>query len=438
MKLKVAILSSLLVLVAAAQPPAVPPPGAPGTAGQTPGRGMAGGGRGPALRSPEILDDQRVTFRLRAPNAAEVAVNGDWPQGRGVKMTKDDEGVWSATVGPLTPELWAYTFNVDGVSLLDSANPNILRDGTRYSNFLIVNGALSDTYNIKDVPHGNVSLVWYDSPTLSSASPRRMYVYTPPGYDKTTEKFPVFYLLHGAGGDEDAWNNMGRASVIVDNLIAAKKAKPMLVVMTNGNANQKMGPGYGIVPGQVTRNTGNPGEVGVVGGFAGGRGAAPGAPAAPGAQTVPSAAPNAGRGGGAFGGAFPESLVNDVVPYIERTYRVIANKDSRAIAGLSMGGAHTLAATNAHPEVFSYVGVFSMGTSADVSDKLAALKKAGVKFYYVGHGKDDPVVRVAQGQNLAAQLEKAGINFHYTESTGGHTWANWRIYLNEFAPSLFK
>jgi len=434
MKLKVAIVASLMVLTAAAQSPASPPPGAPATAAPGPGRP----GRGPALRSPEILDDQKVTFRLRAPNATEVAINGDWPQGRGIKMTKDDAGVWSATVGPLTPELWAYTFVVDGVSLLDSANPNILRDGTRYSNFLIVDGALSDTYSIKDVPHGNVSLVWYDSPTLSSASPRRMYVYTPPGYDKTTDKYPVFYLLHGAGGDEDAWNNMGRASVIMDNLIAARKAKPMLVVMTNGNANQKMGPGYGAVPGQVARNTGNPGEVGVVGAFAGGRGATPPPPAAPGTPAAPSAAPNAGRGGGAFGGAFPESLVNDVVPYIEKNYRVIANKDSRAIAGLSMGGGHTLAATNAHPEVFSYIGVFSMGTSADVSDKLAALKKAGVKFYYVGHGKDDPVVRVAQGQNLAAQLEKIGINHHYTESSGGHTWANWRIYLNEFAPSLFK
>jgi enterochelin esterase-like enzyme len=437
MKLNVTIVSSLFIFAASAQPPAAQTPAAQGAAAQTPGRGMAGG-RGPALRSPEILDDQKITFRLRAPNATEVTVNGDWPQGRGVKMTKDDAGVWSATVGPLTPELWAYTFNIDGVSLLDSANPNLLRDGTRYSNFLIVEGALSDTYQIKDVPHGNVSLVWYDSPTLANASPRRMYVYTPPGYDKATEKYPVFYLLHGAGGDEDAWNNMGRASVIMDNLIAARKAKPMLVVMTNGNANQKMGPGYGIVPGQVTRGTGNPGEVGVVGAFAGGRGAAPVAPAAPPAPTTPAAAPNAGRGGGAFGGAFPESLVNDVVSHIEKNYRVIANKDSRAIAGLSMGGGHTLAATNAHPEVFSYVGVFSMGTMADVSDKLAALKKAGVKYYYVGHGKDDPVVRVAQGQNLAAQLEKAGINYHYTESGGGHTWANWRIYLNEFAPSLFK
>jgi enterochelin esterase-like enzyme len=428
MKIKFGVMSLVLVLSAFAQPPAPTP-------SQAPGRGMMGG-RGPALRSPEILDDQKVTFRLRAPNASEVLLNGDWPQGRGVKMAKDDAGTWSATVGPLTPELWAYTFNVDGVSLLDSANANILRDGTRYSNFLIVDGALSDAYKIKDVTHGNVSLVWYDSPTLASASPRRMYVYTPPGYDRSTARYPVLYLLHGAGGDEDAWNNMGRASVIMDNLIAGNRVKPMLVVMTNGNANQKMAPGYGIVPGQIIGNTGNPGEVGVAGAFSGGRGAAPGAAPTPGGATAPAV----GRGGGRgmSNSAFPESLVNDVVPYIEKNFRAIPNKDSRAIAGLSMGGGHTLAATNAHPDVFSYVGVFSMGTAADVSDKLEALKKAGVKYYYVGHGKDDPVVRVAQGQNLAAQLQKVGINYHYTESSGGHTWSNWRIYLSEFTPSLFK
>lgn len=441
MKMKFGMLSIAFAVAAWAQQPAgpaqpgQPAAGAPG-AGAQPGRGM-GGGRGPALRSAEILEDHRVTFRLRAPNAAEVMINGDWPEGRGVKMTKDDTGIWSATVGPLAPELWAYTFNVDGVGMLDSANANVLRDGTRYSNFLIVDGPLSDTYKIKDVPHGNVSLVWYDSPTLSAASPRRMYVYTPAGYDKNTDKYPVLYLLHGAGGDEDAWNNMGRASVIMDNLIASRKAKPMLVVMTNGNANQKMGPGYGVVPGQTIGNTGNPGEAGVVGAFTGGRGGAPAQPAAPGAAGA-RGGPGRGAGGGVFGGAFPESLVKDVIPYIDRNYRTMANKDSRAIAGLSMGGGHTVAATSAHPEVFSYVGVFSMGTAADISDKLEALKKDGVKYYYVGHGKDDPVVKVAQGQNLAAQLEKVGINYHYTESTGGHTWANWRIYLNELAPSLFQ
>ena len=447
MKTRIAVLIPLLALAASAQPVA-------GQAGQTPavpaapGRGPGGRGMfgGPRIASPEVKDDQSVTFRLRAPNAAEVTLSGDWPEGRGIKMAKDDSGIWSATVGPLTPELWSYTFSVDGVSVLDPSNANHLRDGTRYSNFFIIDGPLSAGYSIRDVPHGNVSQVWYDSPTLPNASPRRMYVYTPAGYDKGTQRYPVLYLLHGAGGDEDAWNNMGRTSVIMDNLIAAGKAKPMLVVMTNGNANQKMAPGYGVIPGQNVGNTGNPGEVGVVGAFTAGRGATRGTPPAPAAPGAPNpaanAAPNAARGGGgrggAFGGAFPESLVKDVVPYIEKNYRVIAKKDSRAIAGLSMGGGHTLAATNAHPEMFSYVGVFSMGTSADVTDKLQALKKAGVKFYYVGHGKDDPVVRVAQGQNLAAQLAKVGINNRYNESTGGHTWSNWRIYLTDFAPSLFK
>lgn len=438
MKMKFAVISIAIAAAVFAQQQAGPgQPGQPAGAAGASGRGM-GFGRGPALRSAEVSADLKVTFRLRAPNATDVQLNGDWPQGRGVKMTKDDAGTWSVTVGPLTPELWSYTFSVDGVALLDSANANILRDGTRYSNFLIIDGPLSATYKIQDVPHGNVSLVWYDSPTVGAASPRRMYVYTPAGYDKGNDRYPVLYLLHGAGGDEDAWNNMGRASVIMDNLIAAKKAKPMLVVMTNGNANQKMGPGYGAVPGQNIGATGNPGEVGVVGAFAGGRGAAgaSGAPGAPGGARGGSGRGPAG--GNMFGGAFPESLVKDVIPYIDRNYRTIANKDSRAIAGLSMGGGHTLAASNAHPDMFSYVGVFSMGTAADVSDKLTDLKKAGVKFYYVGHGKDDPVVNISQGRNLAAQLEKVGINYHFTESTGGHTWSNWRIYLNELAPSLFQ
>ncbi len=427
------ILAAAVLLATATVWGQTPPP-----AGASGGQGR-GGGRGPALRSPEVSDDSKVTFRLRAPNATEVTLNGDWPGGRGIKMTKDDTGVWSVTQGPLTPELWAYTYSVDGVGLLDSANPNHLRDGTRYLNFFVIDGPLSATYNIKDVPHGNVSQVWYDSPTLPGANPRRMYVYTPAGYDKSTQRYPVFYLLHGAGGDEDAWNNMGRASVIMDNLIASGKAKPMLVVMTNGNANQKMAPGYGAIPGQNVVPTGNPGEIGAVNNFAGRGGA--GASGAQFQRPAGAAGGSGGRGGGnggIGGNAFPDSIVNDVVPYIEKNYRVIANKDSRALAGLSMGGAQTITTTNAHPDEFSYIGVFSMGTATDISDKLEGIKKAGVKFYYVAHGKDDMTVRVTNGQNLAAQLQKVGINSRYNESTGGHTWSNWRIYLNDFAPTLFK
>ncbi len=452
MKLKFSILLPLVAFAAFAQQP-------PAAAPATPGRGAGRGAAQPAVRSPEILPDNKVTFRLRAATATQVTLNGDWPQGRGISMTKDDQGIWSATVGPLTPELWNYTFNVDGVGLLDPSNPNLLRDGTRYMCFFIIPGQLSENYAIKDVPHGNVNIVWYDSPTLKLQ--RRMYVYTPPGYETGKLRYPVLYLLHGAGGDEDAWNNMGRASVIMDNLIAAGKAKPMLVVMTNGNANQKMAPGYGIVPGQNTQGIfGNPGEVGAAG-FAG-RGAAPGAPAgragappsaatappappgaapatatAPGGRAAtPGAAPGGGRGG-IGGGPFPESLVKDVIPFIEKNYRVIAKKDSRAVTGLSMGGGHTLAASNAHPEVFSYVGVLSMGTREDITDKLQGLKKAGIKFYYVGCGQTDNIC-VEGSKNLDALLTKVGINHKTTFSPGGHTWANWRIYLNEWAPMLFK
>lgn len=391
----------------------------------------------PPLRSAEVLDDNRVTFRVRAANATDVVLNGDWPDGRGVKLTKDDQGVWSVTVGPLTPELRYYTFSVDGATVVDPANANLLRDGTRYMNFFIIPGPVSENYAIKDVPHGNVHIVWYDSPTLKLQ--RRMYVYTPAGYDTGKQKYPVLYLLHGAGGDEDAWNNMGRASVIMDNLIASGKAKPMLVVMTNGNANQKMGPGYGIVPGQNTGGIfGNPGEVGAPG-FAGRGAGAPATPpaAVPAAQGAPAGRGTGGGRGGIGGTAFPESLVKDVVPYIEKNYRVAANKDNRAVSGLSMGGAHTLTASNAHPEMFSYVGVFSMGTRDDITDKLQGLKKAGVKFYYVGCGEADNIC-VEGSKNLDALLTKVGINHKFTLSSGGHTWSNWRIYLNEWAPMLFK
>jgi enterochelin esterase-like enzyme len=440
MKSKLSIVLVMAALAASAQTPAA----APAQPGQAPAAGRAGAGRGaapPALRSPEVLADGKVTFRLRAPNAAEVTLNGDWPAGRGIKMMKDDQGVWSTTVGPLAPELWNYTYSVDGVGTLDPQNPNHLRDGTRYMGFLIVDGPLSQNYPIKDVPHGNVSQVWYNSPTLKLT--RRMYVYTPAGYDTGKLKYPVLYLLHGAGGDEDAWNNMGRASVIMDNLIASGKAKPMLVVMTNGNPGQKMAPGYGIIPGQSTQGIfGNPGEIAAGGlgrGAAAGAGpgAAPAAPpaAAPGA-TPAGGAPAAGRGG-APASSFPESLVNDVVPYVEQTYRVIAKKDSRAIAGLSMGGGHTVSATTAHPAMFSYIGVFSSGARGDITQQLAAIKKAGVKLYYIGCGEADTGA-LTNSKNLEGMLTKVGIQPKFTISPGGHTWSNWRIYLNEFAPMLFR
>jgi enterochelin esterase-like enzyme len=349
-----------------------------------------------------------------------------------VKMAKDNDGVWSATVGPLAPELWGYTFAVDGVTALDPSNGNIRRDGARFANIFIIDGPLSANYQIRDIPHGNVNMVWYDSPTLKLN--RRMYVYTPAGYEGGNQRYPVLYLLHGAGGDEDAWFNMGRASQIMDGLIYDKKAAPMIVVMTNGNASQQMAPGWGPLPR-------------VAGAASAAAGAAPGAPAAaPGAPAAaaPGAAPGApaaaaarGGTGGVMGGLFPESIVKDLIPYIEKNYRAIRNKDGRALAGLSMGGGHTLAASNAHPEAFSYIGVFSMGTRDDITDKLQAIKKAGIKNYYVGCGKQDQIC-VEGSKNLDALLTKVGIKHTTTFSEGGHTWNNWRLYLSELAPMLFK
>ena len=396
----------------------------------------------PRLVSPDVKPDGTVTFRLRAPNATDVVLNGDWPEGRNVAMVKDSEGVWSATVGPLTPELWGYTYSVNGVTTLDPANANIRRDGTRYANIFFIDGPLSQNYQIRDIPHGNVNMVWYDSPTLKLR--RRMYVYTPAGYEDGKQPLPVLYLLHGAGGDEDAWFNMGRASLIMDGLIADKTAKPMIVVMTNGNGYQQMAPGFGPLP-RVEGAMPQPAPRGAGPGAPGARPPAaaqaavlpPGAPAPAAAPAPPGARGAAGGRGGAFGGLFPESIVKDVIPYIEGHYRVIRNKDGRAIAGLSMGGGHTLAATNAHPETFSYIGVFSMGTRDDITDRLQAIKKAGVKFYYVGCGKQDQIC-VEGSQNLDALLTKVGINHTFNFSEGGHTGANWRLYLSEIAPRLFQ
>ncbi len=283
--------------------------------------------------SPEVLGDNRVTFRLSAPNAVEVNLNGDWPEGRNIKMSKDDQGIWSVTVGPLDPELWGYTFSVDGVRVVDPRNPNTKRDGVRYDSILLISGAESSLYELGDVLHGTVSKVWYDSPTLKLT--RRMYVYTPPGYETSRSGYPVLYLLHGGGGDEDAWLTLGRANLILDNLIDQGKARPMIVVMPNGNATQKMATGSGPIPGQVS-----PVQI-----------RAPGGPAGASRSASSPAA-----------GLFPESLVKDIIPFVEQRYRVTREKNSRAIAGLSMGGGHTMAATVKYPRTFNYIGVWSAGS----------------------------------------------------------------------------
>lgn len=386
---------------------------------QEPARPAAAPAARPAFRmparvvSPEILPDNKVTLRVYAKDAVKITVSGEWQSGQGgsENLVRNDTGLFSLTVGPLKPELYGYTFMVDGVRTIDQGNVQLRRDGSNYQSFFIVPGPESDLYiNKNDVVHGTVAKVWYKSGVLGFQ--RRAYVYTPAGYEGGTQKYPVFYLLHGAGGDEDAWTNMGRAAQIMDNLIAQGKAKPMIVVMTNGNANQ----------------AGAQNEVSPI--------------TSTGGQDMASYQRTAGK--------FEEHLVKDVVPFIEKNYRTLTGKDNRAIAGLSMGGGHTQTITNNNPGMFSYIGVYSMGImnmrqlSQDEAAKLdqeriaklAALKKSGYKLYWIGCGKDDFVYSGVV--TLRETLDKVGLKYTYRESTGGHTWANWRIYLSEFAPLLFK
>lgn len=360
--------------------------------------------RGPRVKSPEIHTNNSVTFRLLAPEASKVTLSGNWMAGWGtqVELTKGDSGIWSVTTEILPAEFYTYTFYINGVKTLDPQNPQVVRDGTRFENAVIVPGKESEVYTVKNVPHGVLSKVWYPSPTLEKS--RRMYVYTPPGYAESTEKYPVFYLLHGAGGDEDAWTTLGRTPYILDNLIAEGKAKPMIVVMTNGNAWSSAAPGE-----------------------------------EPKAESTPDFSQMA-RGG------FEKSLINDVIPFIEKNYRTLTNKNNRAIAGLSMGGMHTQTITNTNPDKFGYIGVMSMGlmnnsrwgnyNEEEHKKQIQTLKDSGIKLYWIGCGKEDFLYESVT--NLRKFYDNSGFKYEYLETPGGHTWTNWRIYLSELAPKLFR
>lgn len=389
------------------------------------------GAQGPQVVSPEILSDHRVTFRLLAPNAGEVLLNGNWENGRNIAMTKGDQGIWSVTVGPLGEQLWGYSFSVDGLKVMDPNNGEYQRDGRRYDNLLMIPGPASDLWDFKpDVPHGTMRIMWYHSDILAQAE-RRLYVYTPPGYESSIADYPVLYLLHGGGGDEDAWTTMGRANVIMDNLIAKKLAKPMLVVMPNGNAAQIVSQGYAYgptPPNQSVMAPAPPPEQ-----PAQGRGGVRAAP-----MTDEQRAERIRRMFRVYEGSYPQSLVEEIIPFIEKNFRVKANKDNRAIAGLSMGGGHTTMATNNNPGVFGWIGVFSAG-GEDTEEFVNTLKKVnagGVHHYWIGVGTTDMALQGSK--TLYAAAQKAGLNVSYHESPGAHFWFIWREFLGEFGSLLFK
>jgi enterochelin esterase family protein len=379
---------------------------------QQPAAPPAGGGRGgaPAVRSPEVSADRTVVFRLSAPQAQFVRVNGsDMPvlaAGRGAsgsisagQMTKGEDGVWSVTLGPLDPGAYRYNFNVDGVTVIDPRNSSISESNTNVWSLVYVPG--SDVMDTRQVPHGAVAAVTYYSTALGRF--RRMHVYTPPGYEAGgSQKYPIFYLLHGAGDCDEAWTSVGRAGFIFDNLIAAKKIKPMVVVMPAGHTN----------------------------------------------TTTPAGAPL---------DDFARDFLTDVMPHAEKNYRVMTDRAHRAIAGLSMGGSQTLNVAFHRLEQFAYIGVFSSGASlgggrgaaaappapgptawetahlADLDDP--SLKK-GTKLIWLSTGVTDGLM--PNTRNTVEMLKKHGFAPVFKESPGGHTWINWRNYLAEFTPLLFK
>ncbi len=345
--------------------------------------------------SPEVKGDS-VTFRLNANYATVVNLYGNWMANYTdvVPLTKGNDGVWEVTIAAPEPEIYTYNFIVDGVSVNDPRNYMVQRDGTRYLNMLFIPGERSANYNETLAHRGTVSYRWYDSSILGMN--RRLTVYTPYGYESSNKKYPVLYLLHGAGGDEEAWSSMGRTAQILDNLIEQGKAVPMIVVMPNGN------------PGQQAASTlGLP------------------------VKNIDLRAPENAN-------LYVKSLVNEIVPFIEKEYRAIPKKASRAIAGLSMGGGHTFAATTLYPDKFDYICPMSAGArESDALDgQLQGIKKAGYKLYWIGCGTAD--FAYPGNQVLDKALTRNGMPHTFFESTGGHEWKNWRLYLNTFAPLLFK
>lgn len=386
---------------------------------------------GTQIVSPQINADNTVTFRCKAPKAKTVQVTGDFlPENvidipnygkyavPGVANLVEKDGVWEFTTeSPLKSEYYCYNFIIDGQKTVDAANVYINRDVATITNCFIVSnekGDKGDLYKVNDVPHGTIRKMWYDSPSLGMQ--RRITVYTPAGYETSGKKYPVFYLLHGSGGDEEAWYTQGRISQILDNLIAAGKAEPMIVVMTNGNAYEQAAPGEspeGFKQPQM-----------VMGGV------------------------KEGMKEAAFELSFP-----DVRKFVEKNFRTINDRKHRAIAGLSMGSFHSEHISKYYAGEYGYVGLFS-GASvgdgrrgdkpsecpvyADFDKQMANQFSAKNRpyLYYIAIGEIDFIKKGSD--ELRSYMDAKGYPYEYLETEGGHIWRNWRIYFTEFSQKIFK
>jgi enterochelin esterase-like enzyme len=368
--------------------------------------------RSTKFRSPEVLPDRRVTFRLFAPDAKQVLLRGNWPGGRGMSMTRDDTGLWSVTTAALEPDLWAYTFALDGTRTLDPNNYNVQRDGVGFMNTVLVLGNQhAATLQPQQVPHGTVSSIWV--PSTPMKTPRRAFVYTPPGYETSTTRYPVLYLLHGSGGDEDAWPTMGIANVIMDNLIAQGRASPMIVVMPNAYWNELASLD-----------------------LAGVRTAGP-----PGVGSGGASAANPGNN--------VQDIVGDLIPFVEKHFRARPDRDSRALAGLSMGSGIAARVGFTHLDVFSAIGLMSAGMFRDAPKGTAVIEAIApgflaapeaankrIKLLFFSCGTEDP--RIDALKETWADLGARKINYVAKTYPGEHEWSVWRRSLEDMAPLLFK
>ena len=371
-----------------------------------------------AQTSPKVNADKTVTFSIMAPEAQKVQVTGDFLPTQKVKtshgeyetagitdLKKDEKGLWTYTTKtPLSPELYLYNFVIDGVKVTDPTNVYTIRDIANTTSIFLIEGGRANLYKVNKVPHGTIAKVWYHCPIAGMM--RRCTVYTPAGYETSKKKYPILYLLHGIGGDEQAWSELGRAIQILDNLIAEGKAKPMIVVMPNGNISQEACPGE----------------------------------TAEGFKVPTIQLPKTMDG--YFEQAFP-----DLMKFVERTYRTQNDKAHRAIAGLSMGGFHSLYLSINHPDTFDYIGLFSAAIDkqqkggieeiyANREQKINTLFMKRPKLFWIGIGSTDFLYK--SNADLRNFLDSKGFKYTYMETEGGHIWRNWRIYLSEFLPKLFK
>lgn len=413
-------------------------------------------------QQPKINEDGSVTFQIRASKAESVILKGSFipkeksfrtPAGvfgkDGAIEMKSEKHAWTYTTEPLASEIYTYYYEIDGKRTTDPMNPDSLRDVNQYLSYFIIKGGIADDYVSQNVPHGKVEKVWYAS-SIKDMPRRRMLIYTPPGYESdAANTYPVLYLLHGSGGDETSWTEIGHLAQIMDNMIASKRCVPMIVVMPNGIADQEAAPGENPYSDEAATATNVESMFGVI------------------------------------EGAFVPDIVKG---YVEKNYRVTPDKAHRAIAGLSLGGLHTIFISVNNPDMFDYVGLFSAQTTNALDEKkitkaqkvaqklgqlydlapvlakgkvgsilsdvastvngghLAVYDSLDIKLkeqfktppqlYYIAVGKDDFVKKL--NDDFRLKLADAGYRYEYHETDGGHTWENWRKYLVDFLPRIFN